>query len=207
MSTEQRIPPPTLALSTKVEEDFVSPLTAIRGALEILRDFQDLAQPERQRFIEIALQGCGRLEKGVEQLADTVYAAGLEKQPQDSGAFSDRIHFFPELDVVELDFQGFEFDSTERVNQVYDAIEAAIAATDRQWYVLVNFRDCSIWPVAWVAFAHRGKKLNAACSLGTVRYADAAPDELPADPNIRPSREDALAAIEDMKAAASSTNR
>ena len=28
----------TLALSTKVEEDFVSPLTSLRGALEILRD-------------------------------------------------------------------------------------------------------------------------------------------------------------------------
>jgi hypothetical protein len=44
MFEDQQASISTLTLSTKVEEEFVSPLTAIRGALEILRDFPALEQ-------------------------------------------------------------------------------------------------------------------------------------------------------------------
>ena len=60
----------TLALNTKLEKDFVAPLTAVRGALEILRDFPDLDARERQQFVETALESCSRLTVGINDLAN-----------------------------------------------------------------------------------------------------------------------------------------
>ena len=57
----------TLALNTTLEREFVSPLTSIRGALEILRDFPDLPDKQRQHFLANALEVCTRLELGIEQ--------------------------------------------------------------------------------------------------------------------------------------------
>jgi hypothetical protein len=63
-----------------LEREFVSPLTSIRGALEIMRDFADLSNEDRSRFLNNALQDCARLEQGVEQLASTVYATASDEQ-------------------------------------------------------------------------------------------------------------------------------
>ena len=97
-----------LALNTMLEREFVSPLTSIRGALEILRDFSDLSSEDRERFISNALQDCARLELGVEQLASTVYTSvdDTEQVPSDSepdekdSVYSERIRFFEEEQVV-----------------------------------------------------------------------------------------------------------
>ncbi len=201
--------PATLALKTKVEEEFVSPLTAVRGALEILRDFPDLDDKERQRFINTALQECARLEKGVEQLANTVYAAGQRSQSGQSsnsdsavaGAYAGRVHILHDIDAIEIDFSEFEFSSSDIVNEFYDVIDGMIEDTGRKWYLLVNYRNCSIWPEAWVAFAHRGKKVNANQSKGTVRFImpDNSDQAANPDPNVLESRELALAKIEEMK--------
>ena len=207
----------TLALNTTLEREFVSPLTSIRGALEIIRDFPELSAAERSRFLDNALADCGRLEQGIDQLAATVYAAG-ERQleatdesdsvsPPDlteiNPVYAKRIHFHPELEVVEVDFSEFEFSSSRIVNEFYDLLDRKIEATGKKWYVLVNYHHCSIWPEAWVAFAHRGKKVNVSYSLGTARYFDASrADEdnyLPTDPELFRSREDALASIEELR--------
>ncbi len=207
----------TLALSTKVEEDFVSPLTAVRGSLEILRDFPNLDQAERQRFLEAALQSCSRLEKGVEALSKAVYEAGLkslgagaaepETAPEEKSDNLRRIRLLDDLGVVEIDLEGYIFRNSDMVNEFYDQIERLVVASGRDWYFLINFANCSIWPEAWVAFAHRGKKINVVYSLGTVRYAaddddqgETAGGDL--DPNFHGSREAALARIEAMKAEA-----
>ena len=58
----------TVALNTKVEADFVGPLTAVRGALEILRDYPDLGEVERGRFVSTALRSCQQLERAVHDL-------------------------------------------------------------------------------------------------------------------------------------------
>ena len=206
----------TLALSTKVEEDFISPLTSIRGSLEILRDFPNLALAERQRFVETALRGCARLEEGVSDLAKSVYAASERaKQPesetatQEPGAdYTSRIEVLEDRGVIEVDFSDFVFNSTERVNAFYDAIDRTVQASGRSWYFVINYHNCSIWPEAWVAFAHRGKRLKVGISLGTVRYeeqdpCDATRSELPGassqDSDLFSSREAALARIEEMK--------
>ena len=39
-------------------------------------------------------------------------------------------------------------------------IDAAIEQTGRQWHIAVNFRNCKIWPEAWVAYDRRGKRVN-----------------------------------------------
>ena len=203
---------PTLALSTKVEEDFVAPLAAVRGALEILSDFPDLEVDERQRFVQTALRSCARLEKGVDELARTVYAAGqraFSASPEDGAPlfgerpFAEHIRFLDDLDIVEIDFAGLEFNSSTTVNDFFDAVEKRVEATGRRWYFLVNYGGYSVWPEAWVAFAHRGKRLNVTCSCGTVRYDESAGDPAEGsrepDPMFLGTREAALARIEQMK--------
>lgn len=216
MSEEQQRSNPTIALSTRLEEDYVSPLTAIRGALEILRDFPDLARTERAQFVEMALRGCNRLEEGVRNLADSVYRdeplspnePKLDLENGEPSSFIDRIHFYNELDIVEIDFTNFRFADSDGVNKFYDFIDSLIEGTKREWYFIVNYRGCTVWPEAWVAFAHRGKKVNTAYSLGTVRYAepDTGEDSQVAmarigasDPDILESREAAVARVEEMK--------
>lgn len=204
---------PTLALNTKVEEDFVAPLTAVRGSLEILRDFDELTDAERHRFIRTALRSCSKLEVAIRDLASTVYAASeralLEEQSADDAVaetiYEARLHLHQDIDVVEVDFSDFEFSNSKTVNEFYDAIEAEFEAAGGEFYLLVNFRNCSIWPEAWVAFAHRAKRLNVNYSLGTVRYAETEDQEDvgTSDPDILSSREAALAEIDEMKLAQS----
>jgi hypothetical protein len=201
----------TLALNTTLEREFVSPLTSIRGALEIMRDFPDLSNEERSRFLNNALQDCARLELGVEHLASTVYTAvnsqhqdqSQEKQTETDSRYAGRIQFFEELRVVEIDFSEFVFTSTKMVNDFYDLLDRLIETTGQLWYIIVNYHNCRVWPEAWVAFAHRGKKVNVSYSLGTVRYYDASADEddstLLSDPELLSSRDEALAHIEALR--------
>lgn len=55
---------------TSLEDDFVTPLTTIRGLLEILRDCPDLPTAQRQHFIDMALADCARLDRGIERLLE-----------------------------------------------------------------------------------------------------------------------------------------
>ncbi len=207
----------TLALDTKVEKEFVAPLTALRANLEILRDFPDLDEEERRKFLETAILACTRLEKAVDELGTAVYSAGRQAEvPQSDSSsaskhdnrYAERIEFLEDIEAIEIDFSGFEFANSQIVNDFYDVVEELIEATGRKWYLIVNYRDCSIWPEAWVAFAHRGKKVNTNYSLGTVRYAEtetgkdngtASADSDNFDPDMFPSRDLALAALEDEK--------
>ena len=201
----------SLALDTMLEREFVSPLTSIRGALEIMRDFVDLSDEERSRFIKNALQDCARLEQGVEQLASTVYATVNQEQsdqPQkkhdDSGSvYDERIQFFADLQFIEVDFSDFVFSSSKIVNDFHDRLDQLIESTGERWYIVVNYHHCRIWPEAWVAFAHRGKKINLSYSLGTVRYfnASAVDGDSPlfSDPDLHTSRDEALAHIEQLR--------
>ena len=211
MSKEASTAHLTLALNTMLEREFVSPLTSIRGALEIMRDFADLSNEERNRFINNALQDCARLELGVEQLASTVYTAVNREQSDqqqtklgvDESRYDDRIRFFEELQIIEVDFSDIEFTSSKSVNDFYDRLDQLIESSGERWYIIVNYHHCSIWPEAWIAFAHRGKKVNVSYSLGTVRYFDASADDddslLLSDPELLTSRDEALAHIEQLR--------
>lgn len=216
MSEVRTNPLSTQELETKVESEFVAPLTAVRGSLELLRDIPDLSEEDRKRFLDTALRGCARLEQAVKELGDAVYAAGHKVTDESSGGvapdeykrYAARIKTLHDSDTIEIDFSDFRFSSNQIVNDFYDIVEDMIEASGQKWYFLVNYSDCSIWPEAWVAFAHRGKKVNVNYSLGTVRYSEpkagedvsSEPDSF--DPNLFPSRQLALNKLEDMKAAA-----
>lgn len=125
--------------------------------------------------------------------------------------FRRRIRFLDDQDIMDVDFSNITFEHSRDVNDCYDAIEALIGATGRKWYFLVNYENTRIFSEAWIQYAARGKALNEGWSLGSVRYAPGSETEtdirLRAEsggfrPNIRNTREEALARIDEMKAEA-----
>ena len=191
----------TLALGTKLEDDFVAPLTAVRGALEILRDYPDIGATERLRFVTTALRSCQQLERAVHDLADAVYGAAQTEDaeaPMASGAnaYSERVHADPVASIMELDFSDLVFANSKIVYEMFDAVEAEIGRSDRKWYFLINMTGCTIWPEAWVSFAHRGKRISVNFGLETVRYSTADEAVYDSDQSTHPSRESALDYIE-----------
>ena len=119
-----------------------------------------------------------------------------------------RINFIEDLVIMDVDFSNFIFHHSRDVNDFYDHVEERIKETDRKWFFLVNLENCQIMPAAWVQYAHRGKMLNIAASLGSVRYAPGSENEeeirLRAEsqdfrPNIRNTREEALERIEELR--------
>ncbi|MDQ2095096.1 hypothetical protein [Rhodalgimonas zhirmunskyi] len=110
--------------------------------------------------------------------------------------------------LMTADFSRLTFAHSGDVDAVYDHIEDAIRASDRKWYFLVNMDGCEVHPAAWVRYAFRGKRLNQAASLGTVRFApgsETASDiRLRAesqgfDPNIRNTREEAMTRLAEIR--------
>lgn len=198
----------TVGLNTQLEEDFISPLTAVRGALEILRDYPDLSSPERMRFVASALKECERLQGGVMRLSEAVYAAAAEADEADDGTasqvapaasgtpsaspYAGRIFEATQDGIVEVDFSHFTFNNSQTVNEFYDALEAHLNGLGRKAWLVINYTGCSIWPEAWVAFAHRAKKINVNFVGATVRYSTAEPHGGAADRDMYASREAAL---------------
>lgn len=113
-----------------------------------------------------------------------------------------RIAFHDDLQIMEADFSGFHFDTSATVNRFYDRLEERIAQTgEKLWFFLVNLNGARIDPDAWIAYSRRGKALNLAHSMGSVRF-DASPETARQilrdanteafDPNLCASREAAL---------------
>lgn len=129
--------------------------------------------------------------------------------------FDRRVAFDHDLNVMEVDFSDLTLPDSATVEGLYDLIERRISETGRQrWFFLVNYRDCAVAPGAWVSFANRGKKLNLAHSLGSVRYAasESTGSEILRrarserfDPNLFPTREEALREIERIRRTQSSS--
>ncbi|MBV2360118.1 hypothetical protein KUH32_10060 [Thalassococcus sp. CAU 1522] len=145
----------------------------------------------------------------IAELPSTRRARVVFERHYDEAELAPRLSFDPETGIMEADFSNFTFHHAGDVNQFYDHIEARIALTGRdKWFFLVNLDDCRIEPAAWVQYAHRGKTLNIAHSLGSVRFAPGLETE--ADirmraesqdfrPNIRNTRQEALERIEEMR--------
>ena len=120
-----------------------------------------------------------------------------------------RLTFLPDHEIMAVDFSDMSFEHSRDVNDVYDYIERRLAETGRRWYFLVNYDGTRIQSPAWVQYAARGKAVNEEWSLGSVRYAPDSETETDIRlrsesggfrPNIRNTREEAIAAIEKMKA-------
>ncbi len=127
--------------------------------------------------------------------------------------FEDRLTFLPDERIMDVDFSDLTFHHSRDVADFYDLAQEKIEASGRRWYFLVNYNNCRIMPEAWVSYAARGKALNEGGSLGSVRYATGSETEdeirLRAQsqgfrPNVRNTRQEALARIDEMKAEAGS---
>lgn len=82
-----------------------------------------------------------------------------------------RITFHDDLEVMEADFSNLHLRDTGDVNAFYDRLEERIRETgEDQWFFLVNYSASRIDPEAWFAFSRRGKTLNKAHSMGSVRF-------------------------------------
>lgn len=195
-----------LALNTALEASFVTPLASIRGALENLRDYPDMDDQSRHRFIMNALEDCDRLAQGISHLSETVYAApdvdGNETLADSQ--YASRLQADEDSRILEIDFSDVVFKSSAMVNSFFDEIDQLIESSGHRWYLLVNYKHCSVWPEAWVSFAHRGQKVNQSYSLGTVHYIEAEGEDwrnsfAVDDPNTFHSKSEALSRIDVLK--------
>ena len=82
-----------------------------------------------------------------------------------------RITFHEADEIMEVSFENFAFSKSAEVNAFYDRIEERIAQTGEPlWFFLVDYRNAKIDNAAWFAFSRRGKELNLAHSMGSVRF-------------------------------------
>lgn len=89
----------------------------------------------------------------------------------DTAELDRRITFHDELQIMEVDFSDFLFDGSQSVNQFYDRLEERIAETGEElWFFMVNLNGTRIDPDAWTAYSRRGRALNLAHSMGSVRF-------------------------------------
>ncbi len=84
---------------------------------------------------------------------------------------AERIAFFPDEQIMEVDFSDMTFEVSSRANAFYDEMDRQIVASGKKWFFLVNYFNTRIMAEGWITFAHRGKKSNIAYSLGSARYA------------------------------------
>lgn len=129
----------------------------------------------------------------------------MPRRLPDPADLDKRITFHDDDQIMEVSFQNFSFVTSAQVNAFYDRIEERIAETGEDlWFFLVDYRDTRIEPEAWLAFSRRGKALNLAHSMGSVRF-DASEitrrqierdaDTENFDPNLFVHREDAIARL------------
>lgn len=83
----------------------------------------------------------------------------------------ERIVFHDGYEIMEVTFENLTLARSIDVNLFYDRIEQRIAETGHTlWFFLVNYCNARIEPDAWFAFSRRGKELNLAHSMGSVRF-------------------------------------
>ena len=116
-----------------------------------------------------------------------------------------RVVFHEDSQIMEVSFADLHLSSSIDVNVFYDHIEERIAETGEElWFFLVNYCNAKIDQSAWLAFSRRGKELNKAHSMGSVRFdasevtkkqieRDAETEAF--DPNLFYDRESALARL------------
>ncbi len=119
-----------------------------------------------------------------------------------------RIHFLDDLQIMEADFSDLHLATSAEVNAFYDRLEERIADTGEDlWFFMVNYSGSRIDPDAWFAFSRRGKTLNMAHSMGSVRFdaseetrrqieRDAKTEAF--DPNLFADRDSAIARLQSL---------
>lgn len=183
------------------------------GTMRFDADPQTIAQIERNR-------GTDRAVSNLFPSRDTAWdhLRGLPSNRLDrpnhvpnyhKAEFVHRFTFDPANEVMEIDLSGVTFEHSRDVNDIHNWIEEAMRPSHHRWYLLYNYEGTRIDPAAWVHFTARNQHLNAAYALGAARYAPDSETEADirlryeakaARPNIRNTRAEALARIQELKA-------
>ncbi|SHI80762.1 hypothetical protein [Wenxinia saemankumensis] len=130
------------------------------------------------------------------------------------GDIAARLTFRPRAEVLELDLSGLDIAHGRDAHAVFDAIETAIRPTGRRWYLLTDYTGTRIQSAAWLAWSLREDALAARHLLGAVRHAPGSETErdlrLRAEgrghrPNIRNTRGEAMARIDELRAERAAT--
>ena len=147
------------------------------------------------------------VEANLSKIGKVPFSSKLSLLP-DSELLADmdsRICFHNELEVMEADFSKFDFATSEIVHHFYDRLERRIEETgELRWFFLVNLSGMKIEPSAWYAYSRRGRSLNEAYSMGSVRFDPSEEARLQIEraanieafePNLFSTRDEALAKI------------
>lgn len=94
-----------------------------------------------------------------------------QKMSMSREEFDRRILFLEDHEIMEIDLSGLHLRDTTEVNTLYDRVEERIDETGEPlWFFMINYSGARIDPDAWFAWSRRGKAVNLAHSMGTVRY-------------------------------------
>jgi branched-chain amino acid transport system ATP-binding protein len=124
------------------------------------------------------------------------------------GRFAGRITVIDAIEVLDVDFSDMTFNTDAEVDAFYDEVDRLLEATQRRWYFLVNYTNCTIAEEVWNHFGDRGKHSNVTYGLGTVRFGVSAPTRQTIRDralqgqfraNVFETREEALAALGELR--------
>lgn len=113
---------------------------------------------------------------------------------------ADRITFDAPRSVCDVDLRMLRLETDAQAHAFFDAAERKIAARGGKWWLLVDYTEFEVEPKAWVAFAHRAKKLSQTYTHGAARFD--ARREGGGAAGYCASRAEALARIDEMQARA-----
>lgn len=71
---------------------------------------------------------------------------------------------------MEVSFAGLTLDSIAAVDRFYDDVDQRLEQSNRRWYFLVDYADCTIPKEVWNHFSARGRNTNIKYSLSSVRF-------------------------------------
>ncbi|MEZ5651082.1 MAG: hypothetical protein R3E87_11095 [Burkholderiaceae bacterium] len=83
---------------------------------------------------------------------------------------TNRIVFDETRETMRVDFSNLVFETSAQVEAAYDQLTEAIRGTGHKWFFMVDYLNSRVDMPARLSWEHRGRKLNEAWSLGSVRY-------------------------------------
>ncbi|RLA50051.1 MAG: hypothetical protein DRQ98_13350 [Gammaproteobacteria bacterium] len=119
-----------------------------------------------------------------------------------------RIVFHHDDQIMEVSFANLALTNSADVNAFYDRIEERIVESgETLWFFLVDYRESRVDESVWFTYSRRGRVLNKAHSMGSVRYdasditrsqieKDAGTEAF--DPNLFADRDSAFARLRSM---------
>ena len=88
-------------------------------------------------------------------------------------AVDPRLTFHEAAQIVEIDLSGLYFHTSADVNAFYDRLEDRLLETGEPlWFFMINTSDYRVDEGAWFALTRRGRDMNEAHTMKTVRFDD-----------------------------------